>query len=169
MARWEHAGHKFPVWVKNLQIFGKAFTVKEGKKEKVLDRGVTMMFVGNDNYHSGNSYSMYNPVTSRVVITHDASWLGRMYYTRHVSHNLDKKMPVVSVLINMNERKAKDNSEPLKVVTCKTAPVSKKKEGTKNVTSEKSGNWVTTKLPRLDSGAKLEESQELTIPQLGLQ
>jgi hypothetical protein len=95
-ARWEHAGHKLPVWVKNLQNFGEAGTVKEGKKGKVLDRGVTMIFVGYDNYHSGNCYRMYNPVTSRVVITRDAIWLGRMYYTRQVSHNLDKKMPVVS-------------------------------------------------------------------------
>jgi hypothetical protein len=45
---------------------------------------------------------MYNPVTSRLVITLDAIGLGRMYNTR-VSHNLDKKMPVVSVPINMND------------------------------------------------------------------
>ena len=60
---------------------------------------------------------MYNPITSRVVITCDAIWLGRMDNTRQVSHNLDKKMPVVSVPINMNEHKVKDNLEPLKVVT----------------------------------------------------
>ena len=68
-----------------------------------------MMFVGYNNYHSGNCYRMYNPITSRVVITCDAIWLGRMDNTRQVSHNLDKKMPVVSVPINMNERKVKDN------------------------------------------------------------
>jgi hypothetical protein len=53
------------------KLFGEAGTVKNGKKGKVLDRGVTMMFVGYDNYHSGNCYKMYNPVTSRVVITRD--------------------------------------------------------------------------------------------------
>ncbi len=76
-ARWEHTGHKLPVWVKNLQTFGEAGTVKEGKKGNVLDRGVTMMFVGYNNYLSGNCYRMYNPVTSRVAITCDAIWLGR--------------------------------------------------------------------------------------------
>ncbi len=88
---------------------------------------------------------MYNPVTSRVVITCDVIWLGRMYYTREVSHNLDKKMPVVSVPIIMNKREVKDDSEPREVVTSTTAPVSKEKEGTKNGSSEKSGNWVTNK------------------------
>jgi hypothetical protein len=33
-ARWEHAGHKLPVWVKNLLTFGEVGTVKEGRKEK---------------------------------------------------------------------------------------------------------------------------------------
>ncbi len=44
-----------------------------------------MMFVGEDDYHSGNRYRIYNPVTSRVVITCDAIWLRRMYYMRQVS------------------------------------------------------------------------------------
>jgi hypothetical protein len=67
--RWEHASHKLPLWVTNLRTFGEAGTIKEGKKGKVLDRGVTMMFIWYNNYHSGNCYCMYNPVTSRVVIT----------------------------------------------------------------------------------------------------
>jgi hypothetical protein len=104
-----------------------------------------MMFVRYNNYHSENCYRMYNPVTSRVVITRDAIWLGRMSYTRQVSHNLDKKMSVVSVPINMNERKVKDDSESLKVVMRTAAPASEEKEGTTNVSSEKSSNWVTTK------------------------
>ncbi len=145
-SRWEHARHKLPVWVKNLQTFGEAGTVKEGKKkEKSLDRGVTIMFVGYNNYHSGNFIRMYNLVTSWVVITRDAIWLGRMYYTRMVSHNLDKKMPVVSVPINLDEYKVKDDLESLKVVTRTTAPTTKEREGTTNVSSKKSSNWVTTK------------------------
>jgi hypothetical protein len=67
--RWEHAGHKIPLWVKFFWTFGEAGTVKQGKKGKVLDRGITLMFVGYDNEHNGNCYRLYNPVTSRVVIT----------------------------------------------------------------------------------------------------
>ncbi len=52
--RWEHAGHKIPLWVKFLWTFGKAGTVKEGKKGKVLDRGITMMFVRHDNEHNSS-------------------------------------------------------------------------------------------------------------------
>jgi hypothetical protein len=95
--RWEHAGHKIPSWVKCLWTFSKAGTVKEGKKRMVLNRGITMMFVGYDNEHSGNCYRMYSPVTSRVVITQDVIWLGRTFYTR-LPHKLDhKSMPVVLV------------------------------------------------------------------------
>jgi hypothetical protein len=52
--RWEHASHTIPLWVKCLWTFCEAGTVKEGKKGKVLDRGITMMFIGYDNEHSGN-------------------------------------------------------------------------------------------------------------------
>jgi hypothetical protein len=44
--RWEHASHILPLWVKNLRTFEEAGTIKEGKKGKVLDRGITMMFIG---------------------------------------------------------------------------------------------------------------------------
>jgi hypothetical protein len=53
--RWEHASHKTPLWFKFLLTFSEAGTVKEGKKGKVLDRGITMMFVWYDNEHNGNA------------------------------------------------------------------------------------------------------------------
>jgi hypothetical protein len=87
---WEHAGHKIPLWVKFLWTFSESGTVKEGKKGKVLDRGIMMMFVGYDDEHYGNCYRMYNPATCRVVITQDVIWLGRMFYTR-LPHKLDHK------------------------------------------------------------------------------
>jgi hypothetical protein len=106
--RWEHTSHKIPLWAKFLWTFGKAGTVKEGKNRKVLDRGITMMFVGYDIEHSGNCYRMYNPVTSRVVITRDVIWLGRMFYTR-LPHKLDhNSMPVVLIPISMNACKIED-------------------------------------------------------------
>jgi hypothetical protein len=68
-----------------------------------------------------------------------------MYYTRQLSCNLDRKLPVASVPINMNEHKVKDDSESLKVVTPTTAPATEEREDTTNVSSEKSSNWVTIK------------------------
>jgi hypothetical protein len=79
--RWEHAGHSLPSWTKNLLTFGEARTVKEGKQGKVLDRGETMMFMGYNQNHGQNSHRMYNPKTSRVVITRDIIWLGRMFFS----------------------------------------------------------------------------------------
>ncbi len=54
------------------KLFEKQTLSKRGRKEKSWKRGFTMMFVGYNNYHSGNCYIMYNPVTSSVVITRDA-------------------------------------------------------------------------------------------------
>jgi hypothetical protein len=104
-----------------------------------------MMFGGYNNYCSGNCYRMYNPVTSRVVITCNAIWLGRMYYTRQVSCTLDKKNACCFSSINMNECEVKDILESLKVVTRTAALATREREGTTNVSSEKSSNWVTTK------------------------
>ncbi len=96
-----------------------------------------MMFVGYNNYHSGNCYRMYNPVTSRVVITRDAVWLGRMFYARQASHNLEK-MPIVSVPINMNVIEVKNDTKTIEITTRAKTSNSKEREGTTNVSSEKS-------------------------------
>jgi hypothetical protein len=115
------------------------------KKGTVLDRGVTMMSVEYNNYHSGNRYRMYNLVTSRVVITHNAIWLGRMYFPRQATHNLDKQMPIVSVPINMNELELENNLETIVVVKRTNAPASKEREGTTNASSKILGDWVTAR------------------------
>jgi hypothetical protein len=64
---WEHTGYKDPKWTKNLQIFGEAGTVKDGKKGKVLNRGPTMMFVGYSEDHAENVFQMFNPEISRMA------------------------------------------------------------------------------------------------------
>ena len=64
-----------------------------------------MMFFDN-NGHSGNCYRMYNPVMSRVVITRDVIWLGRMFYVR-LAHTLDHKS---LVSMSMNAREIKDET-----------------------------------------------------------
>jgi hypothetical protein len=130
--------------------------MKDGKNQKVLDRGVTFMFVEYNNNHSGICYRMYNPVTSKVVSTCNAIWLWRMFYTR-LPHKLDhKKMAFVSVPINMIARKIKDELEMLEVVTQTSVPVSEEREGTVTDSLEKSCEWVTTKMGfRCEVGRKL--------------
>jgi hypothetical protein len=142
--RWEHTGHKIPLWVKCLWTFGKAGTVKEGKKENVLDRGITMVFVGYDNEYSGNCNRMYNPGTSRVVIARDVIWLGRMFYTR-LPNKLDhKSMPVVLVPISMNACEIKDESTQMLEVITKIVPASDERGGATIDLSEKANTKWTT-------------------------
>jgi hypothetical protein len=103
-----------------------------------------MMFVGHINYHSGNCYRMYNSVTSRVVITQDAIWLGGMFYARQASHNLDK-ISIVSVLIDMNVIEVENNTETIKITTRAKASNSEVRKNTTNVSLEKSEDWVTAR------------------------
>jgi hypothetical protein len=144
--RWEHTGHKILLWVKVLLTFGEAGTVKEGKKGKVLDRGITMIFVGYDNEHNGNCYRIYNPVTSRVVITRAVIWLGRMFYTR-LAHKLDhKSMPVVLVSISMNACNIKDKSAQTLEVITRIVPASASDErggATIDLSEKANAKWAT--------------------------
>ena len=55
-------------------------TLRDLKKSKMQDKGLTCMFVGYAKDHAGDCYRMYNPDTSRVHTTRDVKWLGRMYY-----------------------------------------------------------------------------------------
>jgi hypothetical protein len=79
---WEHAGYKVPKWTTALQIFGEAGIVKDGKKGKVLNRGLTVMFVGYSEDHAENVFQMFNPETSSIAQSCNVIWLGRMYHTR---------------------------------------------------------------------------------------
>jgi hypothetical protein len=103
-----------------------------------------MMFVGYNNYHSGNYYRMYNPVTSRVGITQDAIWLGRMFYARQASHYLEK-MPIVSVPINMNVIEVKNDTKTIEITMCAKTSNSEEREDTTNVSLEKSKDWMTAR------------------------
>ncbi len=84
--------------MKYLRTFGEAGIVKIGKDGKVGDRGITMVFVGYADKHAGYCYRMYNPVTSRVSVTQDVIWSGRMYF---MNENCEKTklLPVIAVLI----------------------------------------------------------------------
>jgi hypothetical protein len=115
--RWEHAGYQIPAWTKNLCMFGKAGIVKDGKKGKVLDRGVLMMFVGYSKDHTANVFWMYCPETSRISQTHDVIWLGRMLPTR-CDADLTQQLPIVTVPISMDDMSADDaETQKLEVAT----------------------------------------------------
>ncbi len=68
---YEHAGHKIPKFVKYLRTFGEAGMVKDKKNGMVGNRGITMMFVGFADGHTGYCYRMYNLVTLQVCKTQD--------------------------------------------------------------------------------------------------
>jgi hypothetical protein len=108
--RWEHAGYSLPSWTKNLWTFGEAGTVKEGKQGKVLDRGETMMFMGYNQNHGQNSYRMYNPQTSRVVITRDIIWLGRMFFPQRDT-KVTLQLLIVSVPISSVQASNETNNK----------------------------------------------------------
>ena len=78
--RIEHFGMKIPKFFGQLRTWGEAGTVKTGKDGKVGDHGVTCMFVGYADNHSGDCYRMYNPNTGRVMETRDVIFLQRMFY-----------------------------------------------------------------------------------------
>jgi hypothetical protein len=69
--RYEHAGLQIPLFVKHLRTFGEAGIVKNMKDGKVGDRGITMMFVGYTEEHTGDCYRMYNPFMLQICELHD--------------------------------------------------------------------------------------------------
>jgi hypothetical protein len=103
-----------------------------------------MMFVRYDNEHSGNCCRMYNLVTSRVVITRDVIWPGRMFYKRLPHESDHKSMPVVLILISMNACKIKDEIMQMLEVITRIVPASDKRGGATIDLSEKANaKWAT--------------------------
>jgi hypothetical protein len=84
-------------------MFGEAGIIKDGKKGKVLNRGLTMMFVGYSGDHAKNNFQMYNPVASRIAQTQDVIWMGRMFHTRQDA-DLTQQLPIVTVTISIHNK-----------------------------------------------------------------
>ncbi len=76
-------------------MLGEAGIVKDGKKGKILDRGITMMFVGYSENHAEMVFRMYHPETSRIAQSRDVIWLGRMYHTKKDAE-LTQQLPIVT-------------------------------------------------------------------------
>jgi hypothetical protein len=82
--RHDHFYGKNPRWMKFLQTWGEAGTVKVKTKNtpKLADQGVHCMFIGYADNHEGDIYRMWNPKTERVHITRDVIWMKHMMFTK---------------------------------------------------------------------------------------
>ena len=89
--RAEHFGNEIPSFVNHMRKWGEAGIVKIRTKTtpKMDDRGITCMFVGYPDNHSGDAYEMLNWNTKRVLVTRDIIWLNRMYFTDQEQDNTD--------------------------------------------------------------------------------
>jgi hypothetical protein len=58
-----------------------AAVVKEGKDGKTGDRGITVMFVGYTLDRTQDTYRFYNKTTNCIIVSRDAIWLNKMYFT----------------------------------------------------------------------------------------
>jgi hypothetical protein len=158
--QWEHARFKLPLWIKNLCTCEEAGTVKEGKRRKVLDWGVTMMFIGYNQENPENCFRMYNPESSKVTLTRDIIWLGWMYYPRR-NAKVTQLLPIVAVPISQYLTDVEEeNAAGIKIII-EGPLISKEREGTisDKSSSEKGedSGWIVhrtcyTRLTGLKSG-----------------
>jgi hypothetical protein len=70
-----HMYGKNPSWTCNMQNFGEAGVVAEGKDKKFGSRGTTMMFVRYPSNREPDCVKMYNPDTNRIITAQDVIWL----------------------------------------------------------------------------------------------
>jgi hypothetical protein len=135
--RWEWAGFEVPKWTKNLCTFGKAGGVKEGKQRKVLDRGITMMFVGYSENHAEMVFRICHPETSCIAQSRDVIWMGRMFHTRQ-NAELTQKLPIVTVPISIHDKS--DDSEIQQLEVAKF-PLSEERGVLSDSSSKKTDEW----------------------------
>jgi hypothetical protein len=97
--RVEHFTNELPKFAKHLRTWGEAgtVTIKKKMQPKLIDRGVTCMFVGYAADHEGDCYIMWNPATKRVYTTRDIIWLNRFFYTK-AQHDVDDDDDLVQVV-----------------------------------------------------------------------
>jgi hypothetical protein len=115
--------------------------VKDGKKGKVLNRGLTMMLVGYSKDHAENVFQMFNPETSRIARSCNVIWLGKMYHTRQDA-DLTQQLPIVTVPISIHDAYVDAEIQKLEVATF---PLSGKREVESNSSSEKANEWIMSK------------------------
>jgi hypothetical protein len=89
--RAEQFRKTLPKFAKHSRTWGEAGTVTIHQKmqPKILDRGVTCMFVAYAVDHEGDCYIMWNPTTQRVYTTRDVIWLNRLFHTKVINDDDD--------------------------------------------------------------------------------
>ena len=82
VTRVEHWGGSLPRWVSYLRTWGEAGVVKLKTKTtaKLVQNGVTCMFVGYALSHEGNVYIMLDPSTRGIHVSRDIIWLKRTFF-----------------------------------------------------------------------------------------
>jgi len=145
--QYEHAGFEISKFVKYLRTFGEAGIVKNGKDGKVGDRGITMVFVGYADEHAGNCYRMYNPMTSRVSVTRDIIWSGRMYF---MNENCEKTKLLPDIAVPITNDVANEDLSVTEIIKIRL-PNSLGREGTEAVAKTDSlskEGWMTVTMKK---------------------
>ncbi len=115
--------------------------MKDNKKGKVVNRGLTMMFVGYSEDHAENVFQMFNPETSRIAQSCNVIWLGRMFHTRQDA-DLMQQLPNVTVPISIHDKSVDAEIQKLEVVTF---PLSKERGVESNSSSDQANKWIMVK------------------------
>jgi hypothetical protein len=119
--------------------------LKKANTGKVLDGGVTMMFIEYNQENPENCFRMFNHESSRVTLTRDIIWLGRMYYSRQ-NAKVTQLLPIVAVPISQYSTDVEEeNAAGIEIIT-EGSVISKEREGTiSNKSSAKNGEdsgWI---------------------------
>ena len=83
--RYVHQYGKLPDFLKNLHTWGEAGVVKLKSKTspKIINRGVTCMFVGYPANHASDCVEMWDASKNSYHVTRDVTWLHRMFYSKN--------------------------------------------------------------------------------------
>ena len=103
-ATWcEWWGLSLPKFVPYLRPWGEAgiVHVKDTTTGKRDARGVKMMYVGASMHHSGDTYLMFHPLTSRIHKTRDVEFTQKMYYRQDASISSDQPHPLDTSFFDM--------------------------------------------------------------------
>ncbi len=115
--------------------------MKDGKNGKILNRGLTMIFVGYSEDHAENVFQMFNPEISRIAQSCVVIWLGRIYHTRQDA-DLMQQLPIVTVPISIHDASVDAEIQKIEVAMF---PLSEERGVDSNSSSDKANEWIMAK------------------------